>query len=137
MNVPSRIIIRGVEGSILETFKIGIKEVPLSHLQFADDTMLFCYGNEESFLVLNHILGFFEAMLELKINRSKSLILELTCDLEKLNRWVGLADYEIGSFPSSYLGLPLRGNPRALSFWNGPVEKVRKSVSLMEEKFFF
>lgn len=55
--------------AILEPFKVGMKEVALSYLQFADDTMFFCFGKEESFLILNHILEFFEAMSGL---RSKS-----------------------------------------------------------------
>lgn len=60
-----------MEGRILEPFKVGAKEVNLSHLQFADDTIFFCLGKEESFLILNHTLGFFEAMSGLNINRSK------------------------------------------------------------------
>lgn len=37
----------------------------------------------------------------------------------------------------SYLGLPLGGNPRALSFWNPVVEKVeKKKVAKMEKGMF-
>lgn len=36
----------------------------------------------------------------------------------------------------SYLGLPLGGNPRALSFWNPVVEKVEKKVAEMEKVVF-
>ena len=48
MDVLSRLISKGVEGNIVEPFKIGRNEVTLSHLQFADDTMLFCSRKEES-----------------------------------------------------------------------------------------
>lgn len=44
MDVLSRIIYRGVEGSILKPLKVGSKEVVLSYLQFVDDTMFLCFG---------------------------------------------------------------------------------------------
>lgn len=53
------------------------KEVALSYLQFVGDAVFFCYGKEESFLILNHVLRFFEAILGLKINRNKCKILGL------------------------------------------------------------
>lgn len=56
MDVLGRLINKGVEGNIVEPFRIGRYEVTLSHLQFADNTMLFCFGKEESFLTLNHMV---------------------------------------------------------------------------------
>lgn len=74
VDVLSWMISKGVEGNIIEPFKIGKNEVALSHLQFVDDTMLFCFGKEESFHILNHMVVFFEQMSGLKINRSKCTI---------------------------------------------------------------
>lgn len=42
----------------------------LPHLQFADDMMFFCSDKGDSFLILNHILGFFEALSWLKLIRA-------------------------------------------------------------------
>ena len=78
--------------------------------------MLFCSGKREPFLILNHI-AFFEDMSGLKINRSKCVILGINIDQVKLWRWAEVFDCEVGSFPSSYFGLSLGGNPRALTFW--------------------
>lgn len=41
VDVLSPIVIREVDGSILEPFKVASNEVALSHLQFVDNTMLF------------------------------------------------------------------------------------------------
>ena len=71
VDVLSQIISKGVEGNIIDPFKIGRDEVTLSHLKFVDDTMLFCFGKEEFFLILNHMVAFFVDMSGLKINRSK------------------------------------------------------------------
>ncbi|KAA0037079.1 suppressor of mec-8 and unc-52 protein-like protein 1 [Cucumis melo var. makuwa] len=72
---------KGVEGNIIMPFKIGRDGVVLLHLQFADDPMLSCSKKEESFQTLNH--------------------------MAKIQRWAEVFDFEVGSFPSSYLGLPL------------------------------
>ena len=48
-------------------FKLGSTVVVLSHLQFADDMMFFCFNKEDFFLILNYILGFFKAMSGLKL----------------------------------------------------------------------
>lgn len=42
-------------------------------------------------------------------------ILELNCDLEKLDRWDCYGGCETESFSTLYLGLPLEHNPRNLS----------------------
>lgn len=85
----------------------------MSHLRSVDDTMLFYFGNEDPFLILNHMVEFFEAMWGLKINRSNCQILGINYDQDKLRRQVDVIGCEVGSFPSSYLGLLLGGNPRA------------------------
>lgn len=59
-----------MEGNIIEPFRFGLYEVALSHLQFVDDMMLFCSSNEDSFLILNHMVRFFEVISILKTNGS-------------------------------------------------------------------
>lgn len=70
VDILSWIIYKGVEGNIIDSFRIGRNEVTLLHPQFVDDPILFCFGKEESFLILNHMVAFFEDMSGLKINRS-------------------------------------------------------------------
>ena len=65
VDVLSWKISKEVEGNIIEPFKIGRDGVVLSHLQFADNTMLFFFGKEESFHNLNHMVELFEEMLGL------------------------------------------------------------------------
>ncbi|TYJ96216.1 periodic tryptophan protein 1-like protein [Cucumis melo var. makuwa] len=106
VDVFSRMISKGVEGNIIELFKIDRNEVALSHLQFFDDTMLFCFGKEESFQILNHIVESFEDMSGLKINSSKCTIFYINFEHAKLQRWMEVFDREVGSFSSLYLRLP-------------------------------
>ena len=84
VDVLRRMINKGVEGNIIESFKIGRDGVVLSHLQFADDTLLFCYGKEESFHTINHMVEFFEEMLGLKISRGKCTIFGINSEQAKI-----------------------------------------------------
>lgn len=63
VDVLSHLIFWGVEGNILEPFKVGYEEVTLSQVSF-------CSRKEDSFLILNHMVGFFDTMSGLKIRRS-------------------------------------------------------------------
>ena len=62
VDVSNRLISKGIEGNIVEPFRIGRNEVTLSQLQFVNDTLLFCSRKEGSFFALNHIVAFFEEM---------------------------------------------------------------------------
>lgn len=104
LDVLSRIVCKCVEGNILTLFEVGEDKAALSHLQFVDDMIFFCFGSEDLFLILNHILAFFEEISGLRINRGKCSVMGINCDEEKLKRWSKLVGSEIGGLPSSYLG---------------------------------
>lgn len=65
-----------------------------------------------------------QVALQFKINRSKCQILGIDCGKEKLYRRAGMIGCEVGSFPSSYFGLPLGGNPIAISFGTLPLRRL-------------
>lgn len=120
------IYFKRVGESLIEPFRIGLDGVALSNFQIADHSMLFWSGKEESFLILNHIVGFFESMLGLKMNRSKCQILGIVSDQDKMRRWAEVFGREIGSFPSSHLDLFLGGNLRATFFWDLSLRRSEK-----------
>lgn len=72
----------------------------------------------------------------LKINRSKCQVLGINCEGDKLFRWTNLVGCEVGDFPSLYLGLLLGRNLSAISFWDVPLEKIRKRLASWKKKFF-
>lgn len=131
MDILSRIVTKGVQGQVIEPFE----EVALSHLQFADDTIFFCFGKVDPFFLVNNILAFFETMSGLRINMDECQIMGIKCDLEKLKSWVEEGSCDFGSFPSSYLGFPLGSNLKTVSFWNLMVDKVRKRLASWKKSF--
>ena len=112
----SRVAIRGGEGEII------------SHLFYVDDTFLFCEPNKDQMKFLNWTLMWFEVMSGLRINLNKSenipigpvdnvaeLTLELSCG--------------IGSFPISYLGLPLGASHNSTGVWDSVEERFQKRLA--------
>lgn len=59
-------------------FKHSKNAPSVSHLQYAVDTLLFCDADEDQIKILVYILRCFEAVLGLKINFSKSIILRVS-----------------------------------------------------------
>ena len=108
METLSMLVQRVVEGNFLSSNRVAIKggegEV-ISHLFYADDTLLFCEPNKDQIKFLSWTLMWFEAMLGLRINLSNSEIISVgpVDNVDKLTLELSCG---IGSFPTSYLGLP-------------------------------
>lgn len=79
---------------------------PISHLQFADDTLFLCEANHLQLRLLRCTLPCFEAVSGIKRNLMKSYILAVgeVINIEELAADLGC---KVGCLPSSYLGLPL------------------------------
>ena len=52
-------------------------DMNISHLLFADDTLVFCKGTEEQMVFLSWILLCFEALFGLRVNMENSAILSM------------------------------------------------------------
>ncbi|KAL0355533.1 UNVERIFIED_CONTAM: putative mitochondrial protein [Sesamum radiatum] len=94
------------EGRI-EGVAVSRRAPRISHLLFADDTLIFCQATEAALLNVKQILGDFEAASGLKINNHKSAIV-FSKNVEASSR-VELADilnFEVVSKHDKYLGLP-------------------------------
>ena len=70
----------------------------------------------------------FEAMSGLKINLKKSKIIPIRpmTNAEELASELGC---KIGSFPTSYLGLPLGDKHKNLEVWDSIEERLRKRLA--------
>ncbi|RVW82268.1 LINE-1 reverse transcriptase-like [Vitis vinifera] len=115
MEVLDVLIRRAVEGGFLSKCNIrGDSEPPLniSHLFFADDTIIFCEARKDHLTHLSWILFWFEAASSLRINLAKSEIIPIgeVVEMEELAVELGC---RVGSLPSQYLGLPLGALNRA------------------------
>ena len=62
------------EKNLVESIEVGEKQVKVSMLQYADDTLFFCKASIQSVMTLKAILKCFELVYGLKVNYSKSKV---------------------------------------------------------------
>lgn len=95
-----------IKGVIIEA-----NGVVLSHLQFADDSLLFCEAQEVEICNLKRILRCFELILGMKINYHKSLVCGVGVHEDVIASFAKTLNCRTKSLPFHYLGLPLGANP--------------------------
>ena len=74
------------------------------------------------------ILESFSLVSGLKINLNKSMVVGLNINENRILQVAEILGCAYGSWPLSYLGLPLGGNPNSEEFWNPVIEKISKRV---------
>ncbi|WVZ81652.1 hypothetical protein U9M48_029031 [Paspalum notatum var. saurae] len=94
----------------------------LTHLQYADDTVLFLEDSVDEIRNIKFILFCYEEMSGMKINYKKSEIFTVGLGEEDRER------PKLGEFPMKYLGVPIEDKRLTKAEMNGPVEKVRKRL---------
>ena len=111
-------------------FHVGLVNsigVCISHLLFADDTILFCDASREQLLSIRMVMCF-QAFTGLKVNVGKSEIVPIG----EVNNLTALADIfscRVGSLPMKYLGMPLGTSFKTTSIWNPILEKMEDNCS--------
>ena len=138
MDILSRLVNKAVEGNFLSGCKLGgareEEEVEVSHLLYADDTLLFCKDNPDQLACLRWILMWFEALSGLKINLNKSEIFPIGGreNIEMLTAELGC---RAGSLPTMYLGLPLGASHKSVRMWDTIEERFRRRLASWKRQY--
>ena len=80
--------------------------VQITHLLFANDTLVFCEAREDQLTHLCWLLMWFEALSGLKVNMEKSELIPIG-RVENVGELADEFGYKVGNLPSTYLGMPL------------------------------
>lgn len=106
----------------------------ISHLQYADDILLFCPPKMEFLQNIKKALILFHLASGLKVNFHKSSLMGLNVT----DAWIDCVAKNLlckkGSIPFTYLGLPIGGNSSRLSFWNPIIQRMEKKLSTWRGK---
>lgn len=116
---------RALELEVIKGVRVGVGGVPLSHLQFADDSMLFCEAEVVEVVNIKRILRCFELVSDLKINYHKSVVCGVGVEETLLVDFAQKLNCKVGLLPITYLGLPLGANPGKRKTWKPVLDKVR------------
>jgi hypothetical protein len=131
MEALSRMLSSSVERGLLSGFSVGSRNneaMIVSHLLFADDTLIFCEPNVEHFRDLRCLFLCFEAVSGLKINLSKSEIVPIG-DVGDVRGLASILGCGVASLPMKYLGLPLGAHYKASAIWSGIIEKMESRLA--------
>lgn len=65
---------RAFKKRIIKGVKVGVNEVVISHLQFANDSIIFCEADLDQIVFIKQILRCFEILSGMRINFHKSVV---------------------------------------------------------------
>nr|GEV16948.1 putative ribonuclease H protein At1g65750 family [Tanacetum cinerariifolium] len=128
------IVFEAVEKGIFKGVVVGDNNVMISHLQYADDTILFKEWNKENAKSLMCILKCFKEVSMLKVNYNKSKIYGIRVNEEELEEMVRYMRCGFGEFLFTYLGLPIGEKMRRIKHWGLVVEKIKKRLADWKDK---
>ncbi|KAK2433359.1 hypothetical protein QL285_018637 [Trifolium repens] len=125
-----------VEHNLFTGFRVGQQEpVEVSHLQFADDTLLIGAKSWANVRALRAVLAIFESMSGLKVNFNKSMLVGVNIPDSWVSEAASVLRCRVGRIPFLYLGLPIGGNPRRLAFWDPVVTRLKTRLSGWKSRF--
>jgi hypothetical protein len=131
MEVLSRMLKKVESQGLIQGFSAGGNAnsgLRISHLLYADDTILFCDANLTQMLYIRMVLTCFKAATGLRVNMSKSEMVPVG-EVQNISVLAESLCCHIGVLPLSYLGLPLGASYKATAIWNPILEKMERRLS--------
>lgn len=124
------------EANLISGFLPATSAPMVTHLQFANDTIIFCAAEEEQVKNVLTILRCFKDVSKLKVNVGKNELIEVAVEESFLQYFAGILGCKVGSLPTSYLSLPLTTSSVSKSPWNKVVERVELKLASWKAKAY-
>ena len=137
MEALSCLIKRVIRGGFLSPCHVrgkGGEGVKISHLLFADGTLIFCKANKDQVTFLSWLLMWFEAISGLKVNLDKSELIPMG-NVENVEELASELGCKVGSLPSNYLGMPFGAPFKFVAAWDGVEERFRKRLIMWKHQY--
>ena len=131
MEALSRLMDRAVQGGFMSGFLVGNQDgsaVVVTHLLFADDTLMFCDANTARIEHLGSVLTWFEAFSSLKINLGKSEMVPVGV-VPNMAELAAILGCQCASLPLKYLGPPLGAKFKETTIWNPIIERMEHRLA--------
>uniref|UniRef100_A0A2N9EBT0 Reverse transcriptase domain-containing protein n=1 Tax=Fagus sylvatica TaxID=28930 RepID=A0A2N9EBT0_FAGSY len=138
MEVLSRLLKKTEEGGFIRGFQVGAtrgESLGVSHLLYADDTILFCDACPDQLTYISRVLTCFEAVMGLCVNMSKSEMVPIG-EVENLATLADILSCRKGTLSMIYLDMPLGSSFKAVGVWNPIIEKWLWRFGVEDLKFW-
>jgi len=123
--VLNRALNRAANLGLFKGLQVGANREMITHLQFADDTLLFCEAEELYLQNLKNVLLSFLTFSGLAVNYGKSGLIVFGKNDQWARRISGELKCKLVQLPCTYLGIPLGANMRKVSSWQPVIEKIQ------------
>lgn len=97
-------------------------------IQYADDTLVVVQADARQLICLKALLHSFAQSTGIKVNYNKSNMIPINLSEEKLTHFSNTVHCQKGSFPFTYLGLPLGITKPSLEFFIPIVQRVERRL---------
>ncbi|KAL9663373.1 hypothetical protein QQ045_018759 [Rhodiola kirilowii] len=101
----------------------------MNHLQYPDDTVIFCEAEMVEIKALRRILKSFEASSGLRINYSKSKCVGIGVKEIELRQYAQTLGCDTGQLLMEYLGIPVGADPGRLKTWAPVIDKFKEKLA--------
>jgi hypothetical protein len=132
----SCLIIREIELGALNELHICRRAPGISHLLFADDSLLFFEGSVNQAMVIKSILNRYERSTGQLVSLGKcSIMYGAGCNQEVQTEIKSILNYETETFEGKYLGLPVPEGSMKKGKFKPTKERFRKRASDWSERY--
>ncbi|GKA93671.1 hypothetical protein Tco_0815657 [Tanacetum coccineum] len=114
---------------IFEGVKVGSNKVDISHLQFADDSLIMGKWSRVNAQNLCRLLSCFNLASGLKVNFSKSKFFGIGVSASESQNFASFLNRQPSTLPCSYLGLPIGANMNKICNWKPIIDKFHKRLT--------
>ncbi|GLT28935.1 hypothetical protein SLA2020_038370 [Shorea laevis] len=119
---------------LLQGVDIGSFGLNISHLQFADDTVIMGKADPGNVKAVKGILRWFELVSGLKINFNKSVLYSFNVSDEWGRMAAASLNCKSGSTPFTYLGMPIGNAMVRRKAWVPVIENFNKKLAVWKAK---
>ncbi|GKV15232.1 hypothetical protein SLEP1_g26031 [Rubroshorea leprosula] len=118
----------------LKGIDVGPFGMNISHLQFADDTVIMGKVDPDNIKAVKGILRWFELLSDLKINFNKSVLYSFNASDEWGRMVAATLNCKSGSLPFTYLGMPVGDIMCRRKAWKLVIDNFSKKLAVWKVK---
>lgn len=122
------LLIKVYQGGLLEGFQVRDNGVMVTHLQFADDTLIICKDSATQIRYLQCLIRCFEAVYGFKVNLSKSSMFGVGA-VENIDALAANLGCRVDTLPTTYLALPLGAPYKNKAIWDKVIERMHTRLA--------